>query len=275
MACQPGVLCPWQDGPGGGSSSWQSPAAAQGSLPRGLPLPLPASHQCQPSRCSAHLEWRSALDLPLISVLHLLGVGFCPCVDAFVLHVSIFPFALAEWVAMTCAVMNSLCLHLHFVWLDRRAPCLRSRGLLDFTFRFCPAGSQIVSLDAFVLCVSQLWGTLIWSPPVAPWATFSRIGQLLAISPWKGEKMIFFFLFLISFFLSFYFIEVIIVYNIVKFHLYIIVCQSPYICAPSPLIPTLQPPSPLVSTNLFSLSMCLFRGKRWYSFVTPHGHSIL
>ena len=58
--------------------------------------------------------------------------------------------------------------------------------------------------------------------------------------------------------LFFFLIDVIIVHNIVKFQVYIIICQSPYICAPLPLMPFLQPPSPLGTTNLFSLSMCYF-----------------
>ena len=54
-----------------------------------------------------------------------------------------------------------------------------------------------------------------------------------------------------------FFIDVI-VYNLVKSQLYVIICQSPYICGPLPLWPIPQPPSALVTTNLFSLSMCLY-----------------
>ena len=49
---------------------------------------------------------------------------------------------------------------------------------------------------------------------------------------------------------NYYFIEVIIVYNIVTFQWYIIICQSSCKCAPLPLVPTPQPPSPLVTANL-------------------------
>ena len=46
--------------------------------------------------------------------------------------------------------------------------------------------------------------------------------------------------------LSFFFIVVIIVYNIAKFQLYTIICQTPYKCAPSPLVPI---PNPLPPGN--------------------------
>ena len=57
--------------------------------------------------------------------------------------------------------------------------------------------------------------------------------------------------------LDFFFIEFIIVYNIVKSQLYIITCPSPYQCSPSHPVPT---PSPLppVTTEVFSLSMSSF-----------------
>ena len=58
-------------------------------------------------------------------------------------------------------------------------------------------------------------------------------------------------------FAIFYVIECTIVYNIVRFQLYVITCPSPYKCSPSPLCSPPQPPSP-VATELLSLSVCLF-----------------
>lgn len=63
------------------------------------------------------------------------------------------------------------------------------------------------------------------------------------------------------YFLFFYFIKVIIVYNIEISVVHY--CQWPYICAPSPLMPTLQPSSPLVTTDLFCLSIYLFIIHMW------------
>ena len=63
-------------------------------------------------------------------------------------------------------------------------------------------------------------------------------------------------------------IEVIMFYNIVKFQAYIIISfyidcivlttSSLILSILLPLLPTFQPPSPLVTANLLSLSMCLF-----------------
>ena len=51
-------------------------------------------------------------------------------------------------------------------------------------------------------------------------------------------------------------------YNLVKFQLYIIVCQSCCRCTPSPFVPT-PSPFPLVATNLFSLSTFLNSSYEW------------
>ena len=52
-------------------------------------------------------------------------------------------------------------------------------------------------------------------------------------------------------------------YNLVKFQLYIIVCQSCCRCTTSPFVPTPHPHFPLVATNLFSLSTCLNSSYEW------------
>ena len=54
-----------------------------------------------------------------------------------------------------------------------------------------------------------------------------------------------------------------IVYNLVKFQLYIIVCQLCCRCTTSPFVPTLHTPFPLVITNLFLLSTCLTSTYVW------------
>ena len=52
-------------------------------------------------------------------------------------------------------------------------------------------------------------------------------------------------------------------YNLVKFQLYINVCQSCCRCTPSPFVPTPHPTFPLVATNLFSLSTFLNSSYEW------------
>ena len=98
----------------------------------------------------------------------------------------------------TLLVMNSLSLDLHFVWL-KGGTLIWERSRDDWTSSsvfvlqesdfFC----DFLCVGALVLCVNQLWGILAWSPPLAPWTTFSKIGWLLAKSPWKRKKVIFFY----------------------------------------------------------------------------------
>ena len=61
----------------------------------------------------------------------------------------------------------------------------------------------------------------------------------------------------------FLFIKIMIVYNLVKFQLYIIVCQLCCRCTTSPLVPTPQSLFTLVATNLFSLSTFLNSSYEW------------
>ena len=52
-------------------------------------------------------------------------------------------------------------------------------------------------------------------------------------------------------------------YNLVKFQLYVIVCQLCCKYTTSLFVPTSHPLFPLVATNLFSLSTCLTSTYEW------------
>ena len=75
-------------------------------------------------------------------------------------------------------------------------------------------------------------------------------------------------------FFQFFLFAFIIVYIIVKFQLYIIACLSPYRCSAPPPFPL-----PLVATELFSLSMCLFifhiQVKPYICICLPHLGSVV